>query len=136
MLGPSACGKSMLLRIIAGLDQPTEGRVEIEATGGRHAQPTIDCVFQDAHLLPWRTVLENVELPLELRGTSQGAGGEAALKAIEQVGLAEAIDRYPAQLSGGMRMRASLARALVLEPETLLLDEPCRRARRNHATAP
>ena len=124
ILGPSGCGKSTLLRIIAGLDRPTAGTVNVEPTGGRYQLPTIGYVFQDAHLLPWRTVLDNVALPLELSGAPRHARHAAALAAVEQVGLAEAADRYPAQLSGGMRMRASLARALVLEPEILLLDEP------------
>src|SRR5205814_6102393 len=81
-------------------------------------------VFQDAHLLPWRNVLANVVLPLELRGEAKGRRVEAAMNAIEQVGLTDAIKRYPAQLSGGMRMRVSLARALVTNPQLLLLDEP------------
>ena len=124
MLGPSGCGKSTLLRIIARLDRPTSGRINVEPTGGRYVDPTIGYVFQDAHLLPWRTVLDNVALPLELSGASRRARRAAAMTEIEQVGLADAAGRYPAQLSGGMRMRASLARALVRDPEVLLLDEP------------
>ena len=156
LLGPSGCGKSTLLRIIAGLDGPTNGRVHFTETGAERASygvPRRAFVFQDAHLLPWRTVVDNVLVPLELqrgpvvldRGESSrrgGAGGDfkrldyasprssradrvaRARAAIEQVGLSDAMDRYPAQLSGGMRMRASLARALVNDPELLLLDEP------------
>jgi|SRR5687768_5914279 len=116
ILGPSGCGKSTLLRIIASLDRPTAGTLQV--TGDAR----LAYVFQDAHLLPWRTVLRNVALPLELGG--QGDRLTRASRAIEQVGLADAITRYPAQLSGGMRMRASLARALVNDPELLLLDEP------------
>ncbi|MGH7180287.1 MAG: ABC transporter ATP-binding protein [Tepidisphaeraceae bacterium] len=117
MLGPSGCGKSTLLRIIAGLDRPDTGSVETD-------RRRIAYVFQDAHLLPWRTVLDNVALPLELRGETRAARRESALRAIDRVGLREAVLRYPAQLSGGMRMRASLARALVVSPRLLLLDEP------------
>jgi NitT/TauT family transport system ATP-binding protein len=118
ILGPSGCGKSSLLRIIAGLDKATEGGVNLR-TGAKLAY-----VFQDAHLLPWRTALQNVALPLELIGMPKGRRKASAAAALEQVGLGDALDRYPNQLSGGMRMRVSLARALVTEPNILLLDEP------------
>jgi NitT/TauT family transport system ATP-binding protein len=120
ILGPSGCGKSTLLRLIAGLDRPTAGAIDFSdrAIRGSHA---IAFVFQDAHLLPWRTVLQNVALPFELMHRSSSY---SVHQAIEQVGLGDAIHRYPAQLSGGMRMRVSLARALVTDPELLLLDEP------------
>jgi NitT/TauT family transport system ATP-binding protein len=120
LLGPSGCGKSTLLRIIAGLDHATGGNVSL----GQTARPRTAFVFQDAHLLPWRNVLRNVALPLELQGVAASQRDERARSALDQVGLAEAMHRYPAQLSGGMRMRASLARALVTDPELLLLDEP------------
>lgn len=119
LLGPSGCGKSTLLRIIAGLDRVDGGRVTLEPSGARIAY-----VFQDAHLLPWRSVLDNVTLPLELLGTPKNARRSAALSALRKVGLAEAAERVPAELSGGMKMRVSLARALVTEPKILLLDEP------------
>ena len=119
VLGPSGCGKSTLLRIIAGLDRASAGQIAIDPPA-----PTAAFVFQDAHLLPWRNVLRNVALPLELQGTDRAQREERAMAAIEQVGLADAIARHPAQLSGGMRMRVSLARALVNDPELLLLDEP------------
>ena len=118
VIGPSGCGKSTLLRIIAGLDRASAGT--ISGVDPRR----IAFVFQDAHLLPWRNVVRNVALPLELRGVSKPERIERAMNAIEQVGLSDAGRRYPAQLSGGMRMRVSLARALVTDPNLLLLDEP------------
>jgi NitT/TauT family transport system ATP-binding protein len=126
LVGPSGCGKSTLLRIVAGLERPDAGRVRVGGAeaGARLPAGALAYVFQDAHLLPWRDVLGNVRLPLELGGEAPEASRRAALAAIERVGLAEAAVRYPAQLSGGMRMRASLARALVTRPRLLLLDEP------------
>jgi NitT/TauT family transport system ATP-binding protein len=125
VLGPSGCGKSTLLRLIAGLDRPTSGEVRVErADGAPRGRFDVAYVFQDAHLLPWRTVLGNVMLPLELQGVDGRTRAAAAREALERVGLQEAVTRYPAQLSGGMRMRASLARALVTNPTLLLLDEP------------
>ena len=122
VLGPSGCGKSTLLRLVAGLDRPQQGGVEVLGMGRRgHA---IAYVFQDAHLLPWRNVLENVALPLELMHADRRQRIEESLKAIERVGLSDAADRFPNQLSGGMKMRVSLARAMVTEPKLLLLDEP------------
>ena len=125
LLGPSGSGKSTLLRLVAGLDRPDSGSVELfDATPARATRPAIGFVFQDAHLLPWRDVLGNVELPLELLGSRRDGRRSAAREAIARVGLGEAERRFPSQLSGGMRMRASLARALVIQPRLLLLDEP------------
>ncbi len=127
LLGPSGCGKSTLLRMIAGLDRPDAGRVRLgaEAPAPDVREPgAVAYVFQDAHLVPWRDVLGNVALPLELLGRPRPECERAALAAIEQVGLGEARRRLPGQLSGGMRMRASLARAVVTRPRLLLLDEP------------
>ena len=124
ILGPSGCGKSTLLRMIAGLDGLDAGRIEFGDGGGAAPRNALAYVFQDAHLLPWRNVLDNVALPLELQGRVPSERRNAAERAIARVGLADALLRHPAQLSGGMRMRVSLARALVTEPRLLLLDEP------------
>jgi NitT/TauT family transport system ATP-binding protein len=129
ILGPSGCGKSTLLRCVAGLQKPTSGTIEMDVTPhagnmtGAWSAP-IAYVFQDAHLLPWRNVLRNVALPLELAGVPRRQRIGAAEEAIEAVGLSEFARAYPAQLSGGMRMRVSLARAMVTRPGLLLLDEP------------
>jgi NitT/TauT family transport system ATP-binding protein len=121
VLGPSGCGKSTLLRVIAGLNRPDAGSLEMTPADARFQT---SFVFQDAHLLPWRNVLENAALPLELMGVARDERLAKAAKALADVGLSEAESRYPSQLSGGMRMRVSLARALVTAPRLLLLDEP------------
>jgi NitT/TauT family transport system ATP-binding protein len=122
LLGPSGCGKSTLLRLIAGLDQPDEGRLEWE--GGAPAPGDIGYVFQDATLLPWATAEDNVFLPLRLRGLAHGAAMPEVRSALRRVGLDGFEQARPRQLSGGMRMRVSIARALVTRPRLLLMDEP------------
>jgi NitT/TauT family transport system ATP-binding protein len=117
VVGPSGCGKSTLLRIASGLSPASGGTVEVDAT-------RIGYVFQDATLLPWRSVLKNVELLAELHDQSRTATRQAALDAIDLVGLTGHEKKLPRALSGGMKMRASLARSLTLDPELFLFDEP------------
>ncbi|MSP40416.1 MAG: ABC transporter ATP-binding protein [Deltaproteobacteria bacterium] len=121
LLGPSGSGKSSLLRLTAGLDQPDSGQLAIEASDGPVSR---GFVFQDATLLPWRTVLGNTTLPLELSGWSRADAQSRATEELCRVGLAEFGARYPHELSGGMKMRTSVARALTTRPNLLLLDEP------------
>ena len=117
IVGPSGCGKSTFLRLVAGLDAPTSGQLRVSG----HDPLGLAFVFQDATLLPWRSVERNVTLPLELRRQADDAH---VAQTLELVGLTDFAAAYPAQLSGGMRMRVSIARALVTRPQILLLDEP------------
>ncbi len=117
VVGPSGCGKSTLLRIASGLTTQTSGTVVVDRS-------SLGYVFQDATLLPWRTVSGNVELLAELDGMAKAERRARAREAIELVGLAGFEKKYPKQLSGGMKMRASLARSLVLKPSVFLFDEP------------
>lgn len=119
VVGPSGCGKSTLLRIIAGLISKTAGTIH---TGGPEVHPAF--IFQDATLLPWARVLDNIALPLRLKGVARRERLETAREWARRVGLREAGGYYPRQLSGGMRMRVSIARALSTKPNLLLLDEP------------
>ncbi|MEY3030962.1 MAG: ABC transporter ATP-binding protein [Ilumatobacteraceae bacterium] len=117
IVGPSGCGKSTLLKIASGLLEATSGEVEVD-------RDRLGYVFQDATLLPWRTVLGNVELLAELHGFDRDERRRLALEAIDTVGLAGFANHYPKSLSGGMKMRASLARTLTLKPPVFLFDEP------------
>ncbi len=115
ILGPSGCGKSTILRLLAGLETPTTGEIV------KPVKLKQGFIFQESHLLPWRNTFENVNLPLELKNVSNNDLVSSSLKS---VGLEKAAELYPTELSGGMKMRASLARALVLNPDILFCDEP------------
>jgi len=126
LIGPSGCGKSTLLRLIADLDQATTGTLEIFGKPAKRARADQDygIAFQQAGLLPWRTVRANMSLPLELHGTGKAARVARVAELAELVGLTDFIDRYPDQLSGGMQQRVAIARALAARPKLLLMDEP------------
>lgn len=124
LLGRSGSGKSTLLRCIAGLIAPSSGKVTFRGKELNGANPGVALVFQSFALLPWLTVLENVELGLEAKGVNKATRREQALAAIDQIGLDGFESAYPKELSGGMRQRVGFARALVVEPDVLLMDEP------------
>ena len=121
VLGPSGCGKSTLLRLIAGLAEPTTGTIDWSDDRGR---ADLGFVFQEPTLMPWATALANVALPLKLRGMAKSEREARAAEALDNVGLKGFERVWPRELSGGMKMRVSLARALVVQPRLLLMDEP------------
>jgi NitT/TauT family transport system ATP-binding protein len=122
IVGPSGCGKTTLLKTVGGLLRPSRGVVRISQPGA--ADPRVGFVFQSDALLPWRTAVQNVELAVRLAGESPRVVGARAEHLMEELGLGDSRDKYPAQLSGGMRKRVALARALAYEPAVFLMDEP------------
>ncbi|HEY5227324.1 MAG TPA: ABC transporter ATP-binding protein [Opitutaceae bacterium] len=126
LLGPSGCGKSTVLRLVAGLSKPSRGTIEWSNPTGTavRAKPRLSYVFQEPTLMPWASVLANVMLPFRFSGVPEGEAREKARESLRTVGLEGFEDAYPRELSGGMKMRASLARALITQPEMMLLDEP------------
>ncbi|GLY70504.1 ABC transporter ATP-binding protein [Amycolatopsis taiwanensis] len=122
LVGPSGCGKSTFLRMVAGLARPSAGTVRVSVRDT--SRPPTAMVFQDYSIYPWRTVLANVRFGLEVQGVSKKEAERRALDSISRLGLAEFTKSYPHELSGGMRQRVSIARALAMEPEILLMDEP------------
>jgi NitT/TauT family transport system ATP-binding protein len=124
IIGPSGCGKSTLLRLVAGLSPWTSGEIAVNGMKPKNARELVSFVFQDATLLPWRTVEGNVALALELEGKSKAETAATVKKLLDLVGLSQVGKSYPRQLSGGMKMRVSIARALATRPRLLLMDEP------------
>ncbi|MEZ4834836.1 MAG: ABC transporter ATP-binding protein [Caldilineaceae bacterium] len=124
IVGTSGSGKSTLLRILGGLLAPSSGRVVLAGEEIDQPPPSIGFVFQKSNLMPWRTVTDNILLPLEIQGRVTDAERVRAANLLDVVGLADFTDTYPAQLSGGMAQRLALARALIQQPQLLLLDEP------------
>ena len=124
LLGPSGCGKTTLLRMSGGLDTPTSGTITIDGKEVDGPSPKMTMVFQEYSLYPWRTVAENVGFGLEMNGVTPEERRESVMKELKLVGLENFADSYPYELSGGMRQRAAVARALATDPAVMLMDEP------------
>ena len=124
VVGPSGCGKSTILNLVAGLDRPSDGRILLNGVPVEGPNPTVGFMLQKDLLLPWRTIVHNVEFGLEARSISRAARRQRALRELERCRLTDFAQSYPYQLSGGMRQRAALARTLAIEPAIVLLDEP------------
>ena len=128
LLGPSGCGKSTLLKMFAGLEAPSTGRIVLhdgeDAAGPRSGHRSMAMVFQEATLMPWARVDDNVRLPLDLAGVPKSESAPRVQEALDLVGLSQFTRSYPRELSGGMQMRVSIARALAVQPSILLMDEP------------
>jgi NitT/TauT family transport system ATP-binding protein len=124
LIGPSGCGKSTVLKLISGLTATDSGTVRVDGMTPRNARQTISYIFQDATLLPWRTVGQNVGLGLELEGGAAKQRDEKTAALLDLVGLSHVAKAFPRELSGGMKMRVSIARALATSPRLLLMDEP------------
>ena len=124
VVGPSGCGKSTILNLVAGLDRPSEGRILLNGVPVEGPNPTVGFMLQKDLLLPWRTIVHNVEFGLEARSISRAERRQRALRELERCRLTDFAQSYPYQLSGGMRQRAALARTLAIEPAIVLLDEP------------
>ncbi len=124
LVGPSGCGKTTVLNMVAGLIRPTKGSVTLDGHAPRVGDSDVGYLLARDALLPWRTALGNVMLPLDVRGVPKAEGQARARKILNEVGLGDFVDAYPSQLSHGMRQRVAVARTLVVEPHTLLMDEP------------
>jgi NitT/TauT family transport system ATP-binding protein len=124
IIGPSGCGKSTVLRLISGLTPPSAGTIRVDGMTPVDARETISFIFQDATLLPWRTVKQNVGLGLELERVASKRRDDKVASLLQLVGLGDVATAYPRELSGGMKMRVSIARALATNPRLLLMDEP------------
>ena len=124
VLGPSGCGKTTLLRIVAGLETPTSGTITLDGERIAGPSPRMAMIFQEYSLYPWRTVIDNIEFGLEIRGMTREERKKRAIEYLDLVGLRDFAGRFPYELSGGMRQRVAVARALAIDPAILLMDEP------------